>query len=765
MDLSSGQTKIMVTVLVTVHHEGTLVHRTLVSARKALAKAAQGGYTGELLAVIDRGNPETLDYFSSHPHAVDRTLHVDVGDLAQARNLGIEVANGKYIAILDADDLYSENWLLEACRLAESADQEQVYHPHVSLYFGAGHRVFWHPNSTDAEFNPANLLISNYWTSLSFGPKTLYKRFPYQPIELRRGFGYEDWHWNCETLGSGVRHVAVPHTAHFIRLKESGSLNAQTAISRAVMRPCSLFSLAGMYRFADHFRPAEDIQTDEESNEAVEVAEAEALPTSYQLGKLPFRAARWIYRHTLRPFLKNPEKISVAVHKVRRIAAGNFKRETIQQILSEPEGPQLVDIPGWLMDEWMAQNQTDPVINPPRDHFSLTEYRVAECPWGQAYYQLLSQMPETVTHVLCGPWIKRGGADLLMVQYAKAIATELGRERVAILTTENTDSPWASLAEPWATVVLFGQVCGNLSDPDKAQVLTKLLLQSNVLVVHNLNSPTCYQAIASAGPALSSKMKLFASLFCLERQANGVRVGYAADSIDACMPYLTQVLTDNLAIIDELVSIYGYDPTKFKAMHTPIDFGHEPFVRETPSGPLNHLNVVWASRLDSQKLPATLLEIVRACRDLPMTFNIWGESVLVGNIESVLNELKAQPNVKMHGAFDGFGSLPMQEYDAFLYTSGFDGIPLVVPQAVFFGLPIVASAVGGVAEVLGEGRGQLVTQVDQPDEYVEGLKSILADPVSAHQATLRAQAYVREIHVFENFAREIREVTNYLEPK
>jgi glycosyltransferase involved in cell wall biosynthesis len=52
-------------------------------------------------------------------------------------------------------------------------------------------------------------------------------------------------------------------------------------------------------------------------------------------------------------------------------------------------------------------------------------------------------------------------------------------------------------------------------------------------------------------------------------------------------------------------------------------------------------------------------------------------------------------------------------------------------EVAMTGVPVVASVVGGVGELVAEQDAWPVTDVEDPDAYVAALRSILADPAAA----------------------------------
>jgi glycosyltransferase involved in cell wall biosynthesis len=213
------------------------------SINRTIAYAERHGVSTELLIVLDRANADTRRFVASSPlidWAKTTLFSADCGDCGLARNVAVPSARGEYISILDGDDLYSENWLVEAHKVNRTG-RHYVVHPEVNLYFDQRQTLFYHPDQRRDGFNEANLLIENYWTSLSFSRRDTYVQFPYVGCPPSSGFGYEDWHWNCDLMARGLVHTIAPRTAHFIRVKQTGSLNAMSASRRALIRHSTLF--------------------------------------------------------------------------------------------------------------------------------------------------------------------------------------------------------------------------------------------------------------------------------------------------------------------------------------------------------------------------------------------------------------------------------------------------------------------------------------------------------------------------------------------
>ena len=93
----------------------------------------QEGYSEENpyeIIIIDDGSERNC---AEHLEAIAKTSdniivkHIPNGGVSNARNLGIQLAQGKYITFVDADDYLAENFFIEALEIAHKYDADVVY--------------------------------------------------------------------------------------------------------------------------------------------------------------------------------------------------------------------------------------------------------------------------------------------------------------------------------------------------------------------------------------------------------------------------------------------------------------------------------------------------------------------------------------------------------------------------------------------------------------------------------------------------------------
>ncbi len=357
------------------------------------------------------------------------------------------------------------------------------------------------------------------------------------------------------------------------------------------------------------------------------------------------------------------------------------------------------------------------------------------------------------THWIVGPWLKQGGSDLGILHHARALTTNGAKPLV--LLTEPVDSPWLDRLPPSVTAIEFGRETPDLSVEERIALFTGMMVQAPPRVLHVTHSLVAWEALRRRGADLRQKTRLFASLYCDDYSPEGVLRGYAHRYLSLCQPHLTQVICDSAAYPAKLARERGYSPDLFATVYFPTEI---PDI-VPPRPPTVQRTILWAGRFDRQKrldLVAKIAEAMPDCR-----FLIYG-TIVLGADQAALDALGLLPNVEMRGIYKGFGSLPVSEADLFLYTSQWDGMPNVVLESAAHGLPIVASSVGGIPELIGQDKGYLVEPFDDVAGYVAAITRILDHPDEAQERAVNALALVRARHDFGAFLEAMKSLKDYV---
>ncbi|HET7295985.1 MAG TPA: glycosyltransferase family 4 protein [Gemmatimonadales bacterium] len=139
--------------------------------------------------------------------------------------------------------------------------------------------------------------------------------------------------------------------------------------------------------------------------------------------------------------------------------------------------------------------------------------------------------------------------------------------------------------------------------------------------------------------------------------------------------------------------------------------------------------VGWVGRLSAEKGPDVLLEALPVLRDLDFTVSMVGDGPLALSLRQERHLLGLDAVVRMHGAVPEAGRL-FTAFDVFVLSSRTEGTPIVLFEAMAAGVPIIATAVGGVLDLLGPESAWLIGP-DDPLKLAAALREVRAHPAVA----------------------------------
>lgn len=106
-------------------------------------------------------------------------------------------------------------------------------------------------------------------------------------------------------------------------------------------------------------------------------------------------------------------------------------------------------------------------------------------------------------------------------------------------------------------------------------------------------------------------------------------------------------------------------------------------------------------------------------------------------LEALAAQLGLGTRVRFAGGIEG-GARLLPAFDAFVLSSRSEGTPIVLFEAMAAGVPVVASSVGGIPDVVGDGAAVLVPP-ENPAALAEGIRVVLETPGIAAAMVQRAQ--------------------------
>ncbi|MGI8992323.1 MAG: glycosyltransferase [Bryobacteraceae bacterium] len=210
--------------------------------------------------------------------------------------------------------------------------------------------------------------------------------------------------------------------------------------------------------------------------------------------------------------------------------------------------------------------------------------------------------------------------------------------------------------------------------------------------------------------------------------------------------------------VDECVRVKAAPPHKIRMIPNGIDmavFRPDAAARERVRRSLGvEEKFVWlaAGRLEMQKdygnmlrAFATLSESERAGTVLLIS----GTGSLERQMGALAEELRIAGDVRFLGRRADMPDV-LNAADAFVMSSAFEGSPLALLEAAATGLPIVATAVGGIPEIVLEGRTGFLSGPGNPAALGEQMRRMMSLPGEERRSMGRAgQAHVEANHRIE----------------
>lgn len=722
-------------IIATFHSEGAIAHKTLLNIFQLLRSLKQQGTKYEIILHVDNGDVETLRIlrqYASDPQV--KLFENRFGSPSASRNFCVQQSTGHYLALIDGDDIISPEWLSDGLKLLESyAPSPVILHAEYDISFGADDPRIWHmSDSRSLDEDVINLFTRNRWDAGIMLPRATALQFPYK--ESRHGFGYEDWVFNMDTRHADIPHKVIPNSVKFYRI-HNGSTYSVHGADNAVTAYSEAFSTPRM----------------------------QALATRIKNGDFAIKSPN-----------TNSSRISRFSHSVahasRRVISalpyvGNFAQRGINHRSRQRGQKTFANLPQHIQAAWIAANKIDGEAWP--DPLKLGRLWTYDSDFNDLtalYCRLISQIRKDPDYLFLPPQLSVGGTEKVLVNYITAFAELYPDWHIVVLAALPARHPY-KIPENVDFVDFYGLIQGR-SAFEIDSILSRFIVQTQVKRLHLIHNELAFLWAKSHLTLLrDNNYKLYISQFMDEYNKDPrLVVGFVDPWIRDLSPAITKVLTDNAPFAAEIISRTGLPAEKVAAHFQPIDPLTAASEQTQTSAQPNQaastqpLHILWASRVSPQKRPDLLKQIAKklnpAKGESPAQYLIdaYGRvqrpytSNFFADVASVIT---------YQGVYNGIESLDLSQYDAFLYTSQTDGLPNVLLEIASAGLPIVASNVGGVSDIINSETGYPVA-MDDIDGYVKALQSIRNDKKSARAKAKKAREIVKTRHAWPHFLDQVK---------
>jgi glycosyltransferase involved in cell wall biosynthesis len=372
-----------------------------------------------------------------------------------------------------------------------------------------------------------------------------------------------------------------------------------------------------------------------------------------------------------------------------------------------------------------------------------------------------------LNYLMLLPLFSMGGGELVTMDFIYTIIHENKQNGILLLVTDKNYIKNSFDIPENVLIIVLDEFLESITYSSKKVFIFDLINLIRPDVIHNINSDVMWNLIIEKGDHIRSIAKLYSNIFCFQYNMQMERIGYAEQYLQKAIPYLDGLLSDNKRFISDAINEYHLNEysEKFHCLYTPAQItslnspdivkeriNQYPGKRKTR----NRLRCVWAGRLDEEKRWSQFLQIVEraSCYD----FEMYGQAVI-----DQQKEIPQYPNLNFRGGFkSSIEEFILNDFDVFLFTSRWEGLPTTLIATGSCGIPIIAPVVGGVGEIITTETGYPLPEQATVNDFLEALKEVESDPYEASRRARNLLDLVLSQHSWEQFRNGVLSLPGYL---
>lgn len=229
-----------------------------------------------------------------------------------------------------------------------------------------------------------------------------------------------------------------------------------------------------------------------------------------------------------------------------------------------------------------------------------------------------------------------------------------------------------------------------------------------------------------------------------------------------CRGLATHAICVSEAVRQDLIARVGWRPARAFTIRTGLDFDAwhpdpraRERLREEWSVPDDAPLVMTVARLSREKGIEVLIEAADLVRRKhpQVRFVLVGDGPLVTSLVSLIRERQLERSVLLAGFHRDIPSV-LSAADLFVLPSHMEGMPNAVLEAFAAGLPVVATAVGGLPEVITPEQTGLLVPPRDPGALSSAIARLIGDKQLARRLAEAGSIEAKERHSVTKVARE-----------
>lgn len=329
-------------------------------------------------------------------------------------------------------------------------------------------------------------------------------------------------------------------------------------------------------------------------------------------------------------------------------------------------------------------------------------------------------MRTCVMHLLTG--FEVGGAEVVALNLARCMDRSMFRVMACSLSGPGPmESRFAAHGIETRYLTRRRTVLGK--DLGMPWRLARLLRRERVDLLH------CHNRLPLLAGAIAAKPAGVKAVICT-RHAIGMRRkrGQPWFLERLVAPLVSHYVTVSRGVLERAVSTGRIRADKATVIHNGVDTERYVPAATGARDATSPVVLGCVARLSDEKRHCDLIdalgELVNRGHDVRL--DLVGDGTLRDALTSQVSRLGLGERVAFLGSRDDVPEL-LHRLDLFVLPSRFEGLPLTVLEAMATGLPVVATRVGSLDEVVEEGRNGLLVPAEDPAALADALEKLVTD--------------------------------------
>lgn len=315
------------------------------------------------------------------------------------------------------------------------------------------------------------------------------------------------------------------------------------------------------------------------------------------------------------------------------------------------------------------------------------------------------------------PYFCFGGAETMCENLTCALK-RMGHE-VTVVSLYNEHTPISERMEKAGVNILYLDKKLGM-DVSMVPKLAKIMRRLRPDVVHTHLDVVKYAAAAAKLAGIKRCVHTVHNV--AEKEAEGLarKINHVYFSLGLATPVALSP-----EVQDTIAEVYGLPKEKIPVVYNGVDLSK--CIPKESYAPGEPFTLVHVGRFNEQKNHKGLLDAFKKIlsRHPSCVLILLGDGELRPEMEAYAEELGIAEKVCFCGSQANVYPF-LHDADLFLLPSNYEGMPMTVIEAMGTGLPIVATKVGGVPDMLTEGESGLLTPVDA-DAVADACEKLISD--------------------------------------